>query len=49
MNQADMPLVNQQPWYFNIVRRDITPLLPAHARDVLEIGCGAGATLEWLQ
>lgn len=49
MNQADMPLANQQPWYFNIVRRDISPLLPVHARNVLEIGCGAGATLEWLQ
>lgn len=40
---------DKQPWYFNFVRRDITPLLPAHAERVLEVGCGAGATLQWLR
>ena len=35
--------------YFDNVRRDIAPLLPAQAGVVLEVGCGAGATLQWLQ
>jgi SAM-dependent methyltransferase len=35
--------------YFDNVRRDIAPLLPAQAGAVLEVGCGAGATLQWLQ
>jgi 2-polyprenyl-3-methyl-5-hydroxy-6-metoxy-1,4-benzoquinol methylase len=35
--------------YFGNVRREIEPLLPARAERVLEIGCGAGATLAWLR
>lgn len=35
--------------YFENVRRDIEPLLPPHAAQVLEVGCGAGATLHWLK
>ena len=35
--------------YFDNVRRDIAPLLPARPGVVLEVGCGAGATLQWLQ
>lgn len=35
--------------YFDNVRRDIAPLLPAQAGAVLEVGCGAGATLQWLK
>lgn len=35
--------------YFDNVRRHIEPLLPAHAARVLEVGCGAGATLQWLK
>ncbi len=35
--------------YFDNVRRDIAPLLPAEPGAVLEVGCGAGATLQWLQ
>ena len=35
--------------YFDNVRRDIAPLLPAFADQVLEVGCGAGATLQWLK
>ena len=35
--------------YFDNVRRDIAPLLPAFSEQVLEVGCGAGATLQWLQ
>lgn len=40
---------DKQPWYFNFVRRDIEPLLPPRAERVLEVGCGAGATLQWLR
>lgn len=40
---------DKQPWYFNFVRRDIEALLPARAERVLEVGCGAGATLQWLR
>lgn len=35
--------------YFGIARREIYPLLPAAAGTVLEIGCGTGATLDWLR
>ncbi len=35
--------------YFDHVRREIEPLLPPHAGQVLEVGCGTGATLQWLQ
>lgn len=35
--------------YFGHTRRDITPALPERCGRVLEIGCGAGATLAWLR
>jgi 2-polyprenyl-3-methyl-5-hydroxy-6-metoxy-1,4-benzoquinol methylase len=35
--------------YFAHARQDIAPLLPARTGDVLEIGCGSGATLAWLR
>lgn len=35
--------------YFGNARKDISPLLPTHMGDVLEIGCGSGATLAWLK
>ncbi len=35
--------------YFDNVRAEIEPLLPARAERVLDIGCGAGATLQWLK
>lgn len=35
--------------YFDHARREIEPLLPAHAALVLEVGCGTGATLQWLK
>lgn len=35
--------------YFDHARREIEPLLPAHATHVLEVGCGTGATLQWLK
>ena len=35
--------------YFDHARREIEPLLPPHAAQVLEVGCGSGATLQWLK
>lgn len=35
--------------YFDNVRREIAELLPPHSQRVLEVGCGAGATLQWLK
>jgi|ERR1019366_7321682 2-polyprenyl-3-methyl-5-hydroxy-6-metoxy-1,4-benzoquinol methylase len=35
--------------YFDFARTDIAPLLPDRMDRVLEIGCGAGATLKWLR
>lgn len=35
--------------YFDSVRKEIEPLLPEKIDKVLEIGCGSGATLEWLK
>lgn len=35
--------------YFGNVRLEIEPLLPAGVDSVLDVGCGAGATLGWLK
>jgi 2-polyprenyl-3-methyl-5-hydroxy-6-metoxy-1,4-benzoquinol methylase len=35
--------------YYHFVRREITPLLPGNATNILEVGAGAGATLRWLR
>ncbi len=35
--------------YFDHARREIEGLLPPHAAQVLEVGCGTGATLKWLK
>ena len=40
---------DKQDWYYAFVRKDIEPLLPAQAARVLEVGCGGGATLQWLK
>jgi 2-polyprenyl-3-methyl-5-hydroxy-6-metoxy-1,4-benzoquinol methylase len=40
---------NKQKPYFGHVRREIAPALPDRCGRVLEVGCGAGATLEWLR
>lgn len=44
-----LPLGEHPPEYFSHVRRDIAPLLPARTARVLELGCGAGATVNWLR
>ncbi len=35
--------------YFQNPRTDILPLLPNFSENVLELGCGTGATLAWLK
>lgn len=35
--------------YYEHVRSDISDLLPAHAKRIVDVGCGAGATLGWLR
>jgi 2-polyprenyl-3-methyl-5-hydroxy-6-metoxy-1,4-benzoquinol methylase len=35
--------------YFNRARLDILPLFPGHVDRVLEVGCGNGATLDYLK
>jgi len=35
--------------YFDTARHDIAPLIPLAARRVLELGCGAGATMRMLR
>ena len=37
------------PLYFENVRSEIAPLLPSPCERVLDVGCGAGATLQWLK
>lgn len=48
-----MTLINsyslKEPDYFGHARREIESLLPPELSRVLEIGCGNGATLEWLK
>ncbi len=36
------------PRYYHHVRAEIAPLLPAAASRIVDVGCGAGATLAWL-
>jgi 2-polyprenyl-3-methyl-5-hydroxy-6-metoxy-1,4-benzoquinol methylase len=40
---------NKNAQYFSFERIDIAPLLPRHCGRVLELGCGDGATLDWLK
>lgn len=37
------------PDYYQSARKEILPLLPGLNKRVLELGCGEGATLEWLK
>lgn len=41
--------LTKPPLYFDNVRKEIEPLLPAVSHRVLDVGCGAGATLQWLR
>jgi 2-polyprenyl-3-methyl-5-hydroxy-6-metoxy-1,4-benzoquinol methylase len=49
MNTAAQDYANKGDVYFGNERRDIARLLPPHAARVLEVGCGSGATLQWLK
>ncbi|MGH7024040.1 MAG: class I SAM-dependent methyltransferase [Caulobacteraceae bacterium] len=35
--------------YFDLVRREIRPLLPAAASRIVDVGCGIGGTAKWLK
>lgn len=35
--------------YYGHIRKDIAGLLPARATRIVDVGCGAGATLRWLR
>ena len=35
--------------YFSQVRSEIEDLLPNYSKETLDIGCGDGATLEWIK
>ena len=35
--------------YYSHIRTEILPLLPAQASCIVDVGCGAGATLAWLR
>src|SRR5437868_983182 len=35
--------------YYQSARKEILPLLPESNKRVLDLGCGAGATLDWLK
>jgi 2-polyprenyl-3-methyl-5-hydroxy-6-metoxy-1,4-benzoquinol methylase len=35
--------------YYHFVRREIEPLLPKSATRILDVGAGAGTTLQWLK
>jgi 2-polyprenyl-3-methyl-5-hydroxy-6-metoxy-1,4-benzoquinol methylase len=41
----DVPMTN----YYHHIRREIGPLLPERATQILEVGSGAGGTLKWLK
>src|SRR5689334_8496850 len=47
MTQAKAPKRSLD--YYSVTRDEIAPLIPSEAKRILEIGCGAGATLNWLR
>lgn len=49
MNSNASQYSGKEAAYFGLARTEIGPLLPETAERVLEIGCGAGATMGWLR
>lgn len=49
MSESKLFFDKQRHDYFSNPRKDILPLLPDNIQKVLEIGCGQGATLQWIQ
>ncbi len=48
-NKNELPLRQASKEYYHHVREDILPLIPDSVKTVLEIGCGAGKTGEYLK
>ncbi|CAN4272596.1 UbiG 2-polyprenyl-3-methyl-5-hydroxy-6-metoxy-1,4-benzoquinol methylase [Methylophilaceae bacterium] len=49
MDSLDKLYFTKEDSYFESIRKEIEPLLPLRIERVLEIGCGSGATLQWLK
>jgi 2-polyprenyl-3-methyl-5-hydroxy-6-metoxy-1,4-benzoquinol methylase len=49
MSESKLFYEKQRIDYYSNPRKDILPLLPENILKVLEIGCGQGATLQWIQ
>jgi len=47
--ETTLPLGEHPPEYYSHVQWAIEPLLPARTTRLLEIGCGAGATVNWIR
>lgn len=47
--QIDREYITKTAQYFANARTDILPMLPRFSANVLELGCGSGATLKWLK
>lgn len=41
--------MTKQPKYYDLVRDDLFPFIPPKTRSILDLGCGAGATLRALK
>lgn len=41
--------LNKEVDYFSNIRSEIKDLLPSYSKKTLDIGCGDGATLEWIK
>lgn len=49
MNKFNRNYKEKEASYFNKIRKEIVPLIPAGSSKILEIGCGAGETLSYLK
>lgn len=49
MDSVNKLYTSKDVGYFDSVRKEIQPLLPRNRDRVLEVGCGSGATLQWLK
>lgn len=49
MDSVNKLYTSKDDGYFDSVRKEIQPLLPKKMDRVLEVGCGSGATLQWLK
>ena len=49
MDSINKLYTTKEEGYFDSVRKEIKPLIPEAVGKVLEIGCGSGATLQWIR